>query len=395
MNKNKKISAADVITVLGILFIIYGFALTMLISPDKTFSEEENRVLQTLPRFSMESLISGKFTKDVASYCTDQMPLRNIFVGTKAVAETVFTKRENNGVILGKDEHIIAKSDYTNYTLMDKNISAINTFAASPDFDVSVAIAGRSQDVLFSYIPDVYPAREISDAAFANLNEKLTATQIDILAPLRERAETGEYVYYRTDHHWTTLGAYYAYAEIISSYGIEPYPIEYFTREMVSEEFYGTTWSKAGMKWISPDSMEFFRFEGDDGFVCEIVDNGKIIEGFYERSYLDKKDKYSTFIGGNNGRVKIYADTSEERETLVLIKDSFRHSLAPFLAAHFDLDIIDLRYYKLSVKDVITEANAKKVLVIYNMDSLVSSDNLKMLTVLDVAEEYIAKAQAQ
>lgn len=384
MKNLKNSRAADIITTVGLLALIYGFALTMLISPDKTFSEEENRVLQTLPHFSMESLTSGKFTKDIASYCTDQMPLRNVFVGTKAVAETVFTKRENNSVLLGKHGYIIAKADYTNYAVMDKNISAINTFAASPDFDVTVAIAGRSQDVLFRYMPDVYPSREISDAAFANLDQKLTATQIDILTPLREHTAAGEYVYYRTDHHWTTLGAYYAYAEIISSYGIEPLPFEYFERETVSDEFYGTTWSKAGMKWIAPDSMEFFRFEGDDRFVCEIVDSGEIIEGFYERSYLDKKDKYSAFIGGNNGRVKIYADGAEERETLVLIKDSFGHSLAPFLAAHFDLDVIDLRYYKLSVQNVIAEASAEKVLIIYNMDSLVSSDNLKLLTVLDI-----------
>ncbi len=382
MKKDKKFSAADVITALGLLVIIYGFAVAMLVTPDKAFSEEENRVLQTLPRFSVESLTSGKFTKDIASYCTDQMPLRNAFVGTKAVAETVFTKRENNGVLLGKNGYIIAKTDYTSYPVMDKNISAINTFAASPDFDVTVAIAGRSQDVLFRYMPDIYPAREVSDAAFARLNENLTVPQIDILTPLREHAAAGEYVYYRTDHHWTTLGAYYAYVEIISSYGIEPYPFEHFTREIVSEKFYGTTWSKAGMKWISPDQMEFFRFDGDENFVCEIVDSGEVLDGFYDRSYLDKKDKYSAFIGGNNGRVKIYVEGSQkERETLVLIKDSFGHSLAPFLAMHFDLDVIDLRYYKLPVTDVIREAGADKVLIIYNMDSLVSASNLTMLTI--------------
>ncbi len=382
MKKDKKFSAADVITALGLLVIIYGFAVAMLVTPDKAFSEEENRVLQTLPRFSVESLTSGKFTKDIASYCTDQMPLRNAFVGTKAVAETVFTKRENNGVLLGKNGYIIAKNDYADLAIMDKNISAINVFAASPDFDVTVAIAGRSQDVLFRYMPDIYPAREVSDAAFARLNENLTVPQIDILTPLREHAAAGEYVYYRTDHHWTTLGAYYAYVEIISSYGIEPYPFEHFKREVASEKFYGTTWSKAGMKWISPDQMEFFRFDGDENFVCEIVDSGEVLDGFYDRSYLDKKDKYSAFIGGNNGRVKIYVEGSQkERETLVLIKDSFGHSLAPFLAMHFDLDVIDLRYYKLPATEVIREAGADKVLIIYNMDSLVSASNLTMLTI--------------
>lgn len=382
MKKEEKFSAADVITIIGLLVIIYGFAVTMLTTPDKEYSEEENRYLQTLPHFSTESLINGDFTSDVASYCTDQMPLRNAFVGTKAIAEAIFTKRENNSVLLGKDGYIIAKTDYTDYDLIDKNIAAIERFADASAVDLTVAVAGRSQDVLLSYTPSLYPAKEVSDAVFARLNETLDTAQIDLLTPLRERAEDGEYVYYRTDHHWTTLGAYYAYVEIMSSYGIEPYPIEYFTREVVSEEFYGTTWSKAGMKWIGPDSMEFFRFEGDENFVCEIVDSGEVIDGFYARSYLDKKDKYSAFIGGNNGRVKIYLDGSQkERETLVLIKDSFGHSLAPFLAMHFDLDIIDLRYYKLPVTNVIAESGAEKVLIMYNMDSLVSASNLTMLTI--------------
>lgn len=382
MKKDKKFSTADVISVIGLLVIIYSFAVTMLITPDKTFSEEENKSLQTLPRFSVESLVSGKFTKDVASYCTDQMPLRNAFVGTKAALETVFTKCENNSVLLGLDGHIIAKTDYTDSSVMDRNINSIEYFESVCGADLRVAVAGRSQDVLLSYIPSLYPAREISDKAFSHLNDTLDTTQIDILTPLRERAEDGEYVYYKTDHHWTTLGAYYAYVEIISSYGIEPYPLEYFTREIASDEFYGTTWSKAGMKWIAPDSMELFRFDGDENFVCEIVDSGEVLDGFYDRSYLDKKDKYSSFIGGNNGRVKIYLEVPQkERETLVLIKDSFGHSLAPFLAMHFDLDVIDLRYYKLSIANVIAESSAEKVLIIYNMDSLVSASNLTMLTI--------------
>ena len=372
---------SDIITVAGLLLIIYGFSASMIASPDKDYSADENRYLQTLPRFSIEALTSGKYTKDIASWCTDQMPLRNVFVGTKAVTETAILKSENNNVLLGTDGHIIAKTDYINKSYVNKNVYALKAFADATDADVLVAVAPRSQDALIRYMPELYPAKEVSDEAFAYLNESLDGLDsVDLLTPLRDRVDAGEYVYYRTDHHWTTLGAYYAYVEIMESYGITPYPLEYFTREVVSEEFYGTTWSKAGMKWIASDSMEFFRFDGDDKLVTEIVDDGERIEGLYERSYLAEKDKYSAFIGGNNGRVKIYLNGGKERETLVLIKDSFGHSLAPFLAAHFDLDIIDLRYYKLSVHEVIAESGADKVLVMYNLDSFTSATNLTMLT---------------
>ena len=361
----------------GLLVIIYGFAAAMIILPDKTFSEEENRALQTFPKFTLKALDNGSYTKKIGDYFADQMPLRGLFVETKAVSETCLGKRENNNVILGKEGHIIAKSDFYNSTAVDKNLAAIKEFDASNDIDFRAAIAGRAQDVLLSYMPELYPAREVSDNAFSHVSSVLDEVkQIDLLTPLRTHAENGEYVYYRTDHHWTTLGAYYAYVAIIKSYGIEPYPLEFFTRETVSEEFYGTTWSKAGMRWIEPDSMEFFRFDGDTAFVTEIVDSETEFDCFYERSYLEKKDKYSAFIGGNNARVRISIPHGKPRETLVLVKDSFGHSVAPFLAMHFNLEIVDFRYYRQSFKELLAQTGTDKVLILYNFDSLASSSEL-------------------
>ncbi len=382
MKEQRKFRVSDIITVLGLLLIIYGFAAVMLFSPDREYSEAENRYLQARPKFSIDSLVSGKFTADVAKWCTDQMPLRDMFVGIKGASEIALGKAENNSVILGDDGNIIAKTDFVDFEVMDRNTRALQAFADKCDAQLLVAVAPRAQDVLGGYMNPLYPSRVVADEAFAHLNDGLSGLgTVELRSLLYTMANAGDYVYYRTDHHWTTLGAYYAYTEIIRSYGITPYPLEYFTREVMSEDFYGTTWSKSGMKWIGPDTIEFFRFEGDAEFVTEIVDSGEKIEGFYDLSYLDKKDKYSTFIGGNNGRVKIYLEDGKERETLVLIKDSFGHSLAPFLAMHFDLDIIDLRYYKLPVSDVIAESGAECVLIMYNLDSFVSSSNLTMLTI--------------
>ncbi len=391
MDKQRKHRLCDIITVFGILTIIYGFAAVMFILPDKEYSEEENRYLTSAPKFTVDALISGSLTSDIASYCTDQMPGRNGFVGLKAALEAAQGKSENNSVLLGTDGYIIAKEDHPSFVSAEKNIEAVNRFAeAVSGIPLHLAVAGRSQDVLIDRTPALYPAKEISDAAFDGTLSGISGevNQIDLLAPLRQYALDGEYVYYRTDHHWTTLGAYYAYTEIMDAYGMEAYPIEYFTRETVSEEFYGTTWSKAGMKWIAPDHMEFFRFDGDETLVCEIV-GGETLSGLYDDTYLGKKDKYSAFIGGNNARVRVYPSEDSplagERETLLLIKDSFAHSVAPFLAAHFDLEIIDLRYYKPlvgnpTVPELIEEVGADRVLILYNLDSILNSENLVSLT---------------
>ena len=382
--KNKiKFRPSDMIAVFGLLVIIYGFAAAMLITPDKSFSDEENRSLQTAPKFSLENLTSGKFTSDIAAYCSDQMPMRDMFVGAKGIAETAMQKSENNSVLLGKGDNLIEKQDYNDFTSADKNIAAINKFASAADIPVYTAVAGRKQDVLTDYAPALYPAKEISDKAFGYVNAALTEpVNIDIMTPLRDRASAGEYVYYRTDHHWTSLGAYYAYAEIMKGFGMEPYPIENFTRETVTEDFYGTTWSKAGMKWIDPEPIEYFRYAGDD--TLELKIGSRVTSGIYDRSYLEKKSKYSSFIGETFALASVYpaegSPLSGEREKLLIVKDSFAHSIAPFLALHFDIELIDLRYYKTStVTEYVQENNIDRVLILCNMDSIMSSPMLATL----------------
>lgn len=385
MNEKKKYRPCDILSVIGLLAIIYGFAAAMFITPDKGFSDEENRSLQTLPEFSPEALKNGQYTADIASYCTDQIPLRNAFVGAKGTMEILAAKHENNSVLLGKNGTLISKQDHNDFTLADKNTAAVNRFADYVGIPVHIAIAGRSQDILCDCAPSVYPAREISDAAYAHINNALTSVRgIDIMTPLRQRASNGEYVHYRTDHHWTTLGAYYAYAEIMKAIGTEPYPLDHFTRETATEEFYGTTWSKAGMKWVAPEPIEFFRYDGDDTLSLKI--GTKVTEGLYDRSYLEKKSKYSAFLGETFASASIYPTdgsplASESREKLLLIKDSFAHSLTPFLALHFDIELIDLRYYKFSTMTSFIEANSiDRVLILYNMDSVLNADTLTQLT---------------
>ncbi len=386
----KKYDPCDLITTAGLLIVIFGFSLATFLTPDVGFSEDENRMLQQKPKFSLTALADGSFTKQIADYCSDQIPLRGLFVGTKSVMELALQKQENDDVLLGKNGVIAAKDDYPDYAQIDKNLKAVNRFAGALGDDITfdIAIAGRVQDVLAESLPALYPAKEVTKKTFSYVYEKLDGPRcIELLEPLKARADAGEYVYYRTDHHCTTLGAYYAYVELMKAWGMEPHPLDYFTVETASTEFYGTTWSKAGMRWTEPDTIELFRYPGDSELLCEMPykDSVPDMDGLYDRSYLSVKDKYSVFISGNNALTEIYPakgsplDTGK-REKLVLIKDSFGHSLAPFLAAHFDLEIIDLRYFRTTPTiDFVKETGAKRVLILCNMDSIVNSDSLVLL----------------
>lgn len=376
-------------------FVILFAALLLLVSvlfwaiPDREFSETENKDLTQVPTFTIDRLLDGRYTADIADYMADQFPGRDFFIRVKAAAEMALGKMGNNGVILGEGGTLIPRSETVNTDNLTKNLSAIAAFTKwCEDHGVptTTAVAGRSMDVLHHTLPDFYGA-SYSDALWKALAEEADSLVRNIL-PLRdslhERAKAGEYVYYRTDHHWTTLGAYYGSEILLAEMGETIAPIESYTREVVSDAFFGTTWSTSGMSWIAPDTMEYFRFEGDTDFTTTIVDDGTSFAGFYDRSYLAKKDKYSSFIGGNNALVTVTKNGDADRPTLLLVKDSFAHSAVPFLAQHFDLVIVDIRYYKKSTAALIDEYGADRVLVLYNIDSLsASADSVLLRAGLD------------
>lgn len=366
------------------LAAIFVFAILFWALPDRDLSERENRKLAQLPRVTWDTVKKGKFSSDVAAYMADQFPARDFFITLKAASETALGKMGNNGVLFGEGETLVTREDAPDLDNLRVNwhaISAFSDYLGAHGIPVTAAVAGRTADVLDGTLPAFYGS-ESSDAlwgAFSRVAAEEGKSALDLRTPLRARAAAGEYVYYRTDHHWTTLGAYYGYAEIASSLGIAPYPLDAFTRETASDAFYGTTWSTAGASWISPDMLEYFRFDGDGDYTTVIADTGRSFAGFYDRAYLDVKDKYSSFLGGNSALVTVTKNGGEAREKLLIVKDSFAHAAAPFLARHFDLVIADVRYYKQSVAALALTEGVDRVLILYNIDSLTASSAARML----------------
>ena len=378
-NKDKNRVVNTVLTCAFFAFI-YVFAILFWILPDKTVSYEENRALASAPEFSVGSLTSGKYTSDFAVYMADQFPARNFFVGMKAVCERLLLKGENNGVIFARDGYLVKRFDTVDEATLSRNIGSISAFAkaaAGADVDVTVAVAGREADVARRVLPSVY--RGATDLFWQKTEEYFAdggVEWVDLMTPLRELFDKGDYVYYKTDHHWTSSGAYRAYLVTADAMGIRARGADFFTPDVASTEFYGTTWSSAGAKWIDPDTIEFYRFDGDENLVTDRGD--KSFDGLYDRSYLGEKDKYSAFLGGNAARIDV---TSKDgaREKILVIKDSFFHSMAPFLAADFDLVIVDMRYTTDSVAEICKNEGITRVLILLNAETLGEESGLGRL----------------
>ncbi len=390
-----KCRVLDIISIVFMLLVIYALSILTVVIPDNEFSEQENRYLQTFPELNVGTLTSGQFTSEIADYYADQLPLRNMFVGIKGVAEMALLKQENNDVVAASDGYIVKRVDIPDKEIIEKNMNGI--MALSPALEqlgipYTVALAGRPSDELEPYMPALFPNDLYEDnwnyvlSLFANDSYIRFVDMRKILADrIAENVgndDDSAQMLYRTDHHWTVYGAYLGYTEIMAAMGQSANEYAHYIPELVSDSFFGTTWSSAGMKWIKPDSMYYLRYEGDDtDYTTTIVDTGASFTGFYDRSYLEKKDKYSSYIGGNNARVDVVktANVEADRKKMVIIKDSYAHSLAPFLAEHYDLIILDPRYVKDSIIEIIDNEGADEVLVMYYLGSLTDTNVTGML----------------
>ncbi len=394
-----------VLTVLTLGFI-FAFAILFWVLPDNDFSAEENRSLQKAPAMTFENLFSGNLTDEFSDYMADQFPCRNFFVGVKGVVETAQVKMQNNSVMLGRDGYLIARNDYPDEQNLSTNIASAGNFIKAADekgISCLAAFAGRKQDVLAQKVPGVY-GMEASDRIWDILKEKTDAAGFEFLnlrnalSALESTDPTVyEDIYYKNDHHWNSLGAYYAYALIASKLGETPYALNDFEKETATEEFFGTTWSSSGIKWAKPDTIDYYRWDGDEDFTMKILEPSRRFEGYegceyveedggvyavfdsyFVREFLNEKDKYASFIGGNFGYTEI-TKNGEDRETIVILKDSFSHSMVQFLARHYNLIMIDLRYYSASILRLCEEKGIKQVVFLYNMETLTEGAYLRVL----------------
>ncbi|MGI6279596.1 MAG: DHHW family protein, partial [Acutalibacteraceae bacterium] len=233
--------------------------------------------------------------------------------------------------------------------------------------------------------------KALNELIKANISEK--CGYIDLFSTFREKYNAGEYVYYKTDHHWTAEGAYIAYCEIMKKWGLEKsiIPKESFKFEKI-KGFYGTTWSKAGMKFVPPDTMEIWSLGNDDDFVTDCIseqvkkskDNKRVtvkqkyksFSGWLNRDYLEKKNKYAAFLDGTHNEQTVFLKSGEKRERLLIVKDSFANTLVPFLAQHFDLVIINLSNNISNATKYANEYECNRVLIVYNFENLTGSNSL-------------------
>ncbi len=366
------------------------FAVWLLLTPPKEFSAEENRVLTTAPTLTASTLADGTYTAQLGKYFSDQFPVRSHLVRLRALCERALGRAENNGVLFGADGYLVPRGECTEaeYTTLSRNMDALSHLEQRLQDSVPLlaAIVPRSVDINRSRLPSAYQAVD-TDTIWRHLAQSADTPVTDLLSPLREAAKKGQAVWYKTDHHWTSEGAYIAYVALGQTLGYTPYERDAFSPQTVSENFLGTTYSRAGLVAAKSDAVTLWRYEGDDDYTVTVVSGSgetRVLQGFYDVAALATKDQYSVFLGGTDACVYIEPPHGTTLPTLLLLKDSYAQSLAPFLARHFRLILIDPRSYRATaahptVTRLIQKEQPYAVLLLCGIETLYGEMDLRTL----------------
>ena len=374
------------------LLILFGCSVLFWALPDGDFSAVENRYLQHVPAFSYEKLRSGALAAGMEDYFSDQFPWRDGWVNLKCVTELALGKGENNGILPGRGGRLArARFDvlcgdggclkgYDGYdpAHVSDSCEGINRCAAAMRIPFSVLLTGRNLDVCG--VDFFYPTA-VSDALLAEIEKGINGdvNVIETVPILREKHRAGEDVYYRTDHHWSSLGAYYAYLEVMDGFGMaeDALPASAFQRAVISEHFFGTLWSAGGIRGIAPDRVELWLRGNESEFL--VTADGKVLDGLYAMDWLTRKDHYGVFLDGTHDVVTVTRRDGAARPRLLLLKDSFANALAPFLAQHFDLILLNLsstRQDFTHLSALVEEYHADRALLVYTLENVITSNKL-------------------
>lgn len=371
---NKKVIAV------GFSSLLVASSLVNLLWPKRSFTENENRYLQQFPSMNSEDILSGKFTRDFETYASDQFFGRDGWISLKTASSLAMLKKDNGRVYFGEEGTLFDAAETIDNKQLDKNTQAVVRYIRklrekTPDLKASVLLVPtasaikRSKLPAFAPVPDQRAGLDRVSAAVGDTAK--VCNPLDLL-----KAHSDEYLYYKTDHHWTTDGAYLVYTEWAEQNGLEPTPYGAFSVESVSDSFLGTLYSKANLLTLKPDTIDVYRYKQPIAVTAD-YGRGKVTDSLYFDEYLLQKDQYSYFLGTNQPLVEIHTGTKNGR-TLLVLQDSYSHCFIPFLTAHYEnILVLDPRYNPST--DYTTYAEEKGVtdlLVLYNLPNFSIDKNI-------------------
>ena len=363
----------------GIIFILtlFLFLIINVIVPDREKSVQENRMLATKPKFRMSSLISGDYDEKFEAYMDDQFVGRDVWRKLKVTVDRIGGSRLENGVYIGKNGQLLEQIEVADETHLAANIKAIKSFSESQSkIPVRMMLVPDAANVLNHSLPALAKPEDQTQM-FSMVRKDLgdSVEWIDVSTELNKHKT--EKIYYKTDHHWTTLGAFYAIQAAAPSLGIDGDLSGKYVSYAVSDSFSGMLASKSGVNLGEKEQIDIYvPTEEDTDLIVDYVDEGKRSTSLYDSSKLKEKDQYTVFLGGNSSLLDIRT-VSTSTKRLLLVKDSFANSFIPFLTPYYrEIVVVDPRYYSGTINDLMDSYRISEVLFLYSGNTFFKDNNI-------------------
>ena len=359
--------------------LLLGLAIANLVWPKRDMIELENRKAAQFPAFSVEALLDGRWQSGFARWMQDQFLLRDAWINTQRAAdEIVFQKAEEGGILLGKDQWMFTKL----FTIDDatrqqtaKNVQAVAEFAARYPGKVTFLLAPSASVIYPEALPTGAPMADenaLLDDIFAQVGE--SAAVIDLREPFTARRD--EYLYFKTDHHWTTNGAYRAYEQFCALKGLTPFDRD--AHEAVTVEgFQGTHYSATRLWNVKNDTITYYPLPNQMtiyNITGEAQYEPMTTENLINTDKFATRDKYAAFLDGNNGYSVIEGDGEG---SILVVKDSYANSFIPYLTANYEkIGVVDFRNFKYGLDSTIEHEGYDELLILYNFQTFIADTDL-------------------
>ena len=364
------------------ILIVLALSVVLLARPQRDYSSQEKRNLSKRPALTLSTLTDGSFMDGMEDYAADQFPARNAFMTAKTGLLRLLGDRESQGVYLCKDDSLMERFDRPDQENMDETIREMAAFAA------------RHENSAFYFLlaptaPAIYPERlpknapmssedDYIDAFYQGLGERFSC--VDIREKFLSEKDRTQ-LYYRTDHHWTTDGAFIAYGMLSDAMGLSS-PVS-FHSGTVTNDFFGSLSGKSGYQTKTADSIKVYlpdypeELKDESYYTVTYADTLTKAASCYETDALLGDDPYQVFFGSNHPLITIETSADTERKLLIL-KDSYANCLIPFLIPSYkNITVVDPRYYYDDIDALMISGQFDEVLFLYNANTLSTDTSLK------------------
>lgn len=376
---NRKKSKRRMERLIGKIFILclFGVMLVNIIIPDREMSEEENRMLASKPKLTFSTLVNGDFMEQYEEYLSDQFAGRDLWHRMKVALDRFGGSRMENGIYIGKDGQLLQDIQVPDQEHLSENLDAIKEFTETyQDIPVTMILVPDAACILNDRLPwlaSVEDQNQMISMVEQSLGDSVT--WVDAASALNKHKR--EKIYYLTDHHWTSLGAFYTFQEAATALGIEEDVSDKFLSYTVSDSFNGVLASESGAGLGTEENIDIYvPREGDNDVIVNYVNESKRTTSLYDSSKLETKDQYGVFLGGNTSLIDIRTVSTSQKRLLV-VKDSFANSFIPFLAPYYrEIVVVDPRYYSGMIEDIMSSYRITDALFLYSGNSFFTDNSI-------------------